>query len=95
MILLLQKEKFDRAASRQMAVNRKMKESNIQRDFAAGNRWVGASVCVYVLHVCVYAHDNIVPACLPCSLALMSTVYMPQHFAVTFRNVNAAVSVGA
>jgi NADH/NAD ratio-sensing transcriptional regulator Rex len=37
-LLLLQKEKFDRAASRQMAVNRKMKESNIQRDFAAGNR---------------------------------------------------------
>jgi hypothetical protein len=33
-----QKEKFDKAAARQIAVNRRMKESNILRDKAAGNR---------------------------------------------------------
>eukprot|EP00598_Pedospumella_elongata_P004660 CAMPEP_0184971838 /NCGR_PEP_ID=MMETSP1098-20130426/3987_1 /TAXON_ID=89044 /ORGANISM="Spumella elongata, Strain CCAP 955/1" /LENGTH=763 /DNA_ID=CAMNT_0027494033 /DNA_START=71 /DNA_END=2362 /DNA_ORIENTATION=- len=33
-----EKEKFDKAASRSMAVNRRMKESNVQRDMAAGNR---------------------------------------------------------
>ena len=35
---LLQKDKFDRANSRQLAVNRRMRESNTLRDMAAGNR---------------------------------------------------------
>jgi hypothetical protein len=35
-----QKTKFDRAASRQLAVNRKMRENNVKRDMEAGKRYV-------------------------------------------------------
>jgi hypothetical protein len=44
-----QKEKFDKAAARQIAVNRRMKESNILRDKAAGNR-CALCYCVVVLY---------------------------------------------
>ena len=33
-----EKEKFDRATSRQVQVNRKMKENNVRRDMEAGKR---------------------------------------------------------